>query len=128
MNKLLVLTRNLAEYERILHAMALPELEIYLPRTEKEIIDLLPHVNIFLANPPIAKKYVNQAPKLVWMQSTFAGIDSMIAADLRSDYVITNVKDTYGGAMAEYVFAYILLFEREVLENIRGQRRSPELR
>jgi phosphoglycerate dehydrogenase-like enzyme len=123
-NKLLVLSRDQTEIETKLRARNLPDLDIYAPQTEAEILKLLPEVNIFLANPPIAQNYINQAKKLVWMQSIFAGIDLMLQTNLRKDYILTNVKNVYGQIMAEYVLAYILFFEKKIHENIKWQKQN----
>ena len=120
-NTVLVLGRNQEKYRTILSEMRLPDLEIFTPDTEEQILEILPKANILLANPPIACRYINNASNLTWMQSTFTGVDLMISDKLRSDYLLTNVKDAYGDAMAEYIFAYILMFEKEVLENIEAQ-------
>jgi len=74
-----------------------------------------------LAHPGLARRYINDAVNLRWLQSTFAGVDALIGPDLRTDYILTNVKETYGAVMAEWVFAYILYFEREVRENLEAQ-------
>lgn len=118
----MVLTRDQKEFSRKLQEMDLPGLEVLAPETEKEIMAGLPGVNILLANPPIAFKYINHAKNVVWMQSVFAGVDAMMQPSLSKDYILTNVKDTYGDAMAEFVFGYILMFEKEILENLGFQR------
>ena len=121
-NKLLVLTRNQQDFKKELAKLNLPKLEIIVPKNQKEIEENIAKVNIILGNPPIVKKYLPQAENLIWLQSTFAGIDALVSDDLRRDYILTNVKDTYGEAMAEYVFGYILMLEREILENIKNQK------
>lgn len=78
-NKLLVLTRDQDEFETNLRALELPDLELYVPRSEQEIEAVLPHANILLANPLRASKYINQATNVRWMQSTFAGVDANFA-------------------------------------------------
>jgi phosphoglycerate dehydrogenase-like enzyme len=123
-NKVLILTRDQEEFENAIRAFELPELQIFAPKTEAEIEKLIPEANIFLGVPPLAQKYVNQATRLKWMQSTFSGIDALVDDKLRSDYILTNVKDTYGEIMSEYVLAYILMFEKEILENIAHQRQK----
>ncbi len=123
-NNLLVLTGEPEwdEFETTLNAFKLPDLNIIVARNESEIENNIDKCNIILANPPIAKNYINRASNLVWMQSIFAGIDALIASDLRSNYILTNVRNTYGDVMAEYVFAYILMFHKKVLENIEWQK------
>lgn len=120
-NKALVLCRDPEDFEINIQNLNLPELEVHIPRTEEEILKMIADVNIIFGNPNIACKYINQATKLKWMQSSFAGIDALNAPDLKKDYLLTIVKDTYGQVMAEYVLAYILMFERQIIENIKWQ-------
>jgi phosphoglycerate dehydrogenase-like enzyme len=121
---LLVLAREAHqdEFEHTLHSLSLPDLEIVIGRNEPMIREHIAKCTILLANPLIAKTYINEAYTLKWMQSVFAGVDSMISSDLKQDYMLTNVRDTYGEVMAEYVFGYILMFHRKIVEHIDWQR------
>jgi phosphoglycerate dehydrogenase-like enzyme len=113
-NTLLILTREQDDFHEKVKALNLPNLKILVPQNEAEIAEQIGQANIFLANPLLAYKWINKATNLEWMQSTFAGIDAINAPHLRKDYLLTNVKDTYGVVMAEYVMAYILTFHREL--------------
>ena len=121
-NTVVVLTTDQEKFQKKLEALKLSDLEIIVPKDPNSATTEVLEANIFLANPLIAKKYINEAKKVVWMQSTFAGIDAMNASDLRKDYLLTNVRDLYGEVMAEYVLSYILLFEKEILENLAFQK------
>lgn len=111
---LLTLSRDPDEFEAGLERLHLPGLQVVVPRDEKTIRDYITQADILLANPPIAAQWLDQAQNLRWVQSTFAGIDALAAPGLRRDYLLTNVKDVYGPAMAEYVFAFILGLEKEL--------------
>jgi phosphoglycerate dehydrogenase-like enzyme len=121
-NKLLILTRQQKTFLQKTQSLNLPDLEIFAPETHAEIEAILPEVNLILANPFVAKNYVNQASNLKWLQSTFAGIDALVSPNLRQDYLLTNVKDAYGRIMAEYVLSYILFFEKRTIENLTAQK------
>jgi len=121
-NIVLVLTRDQEEFAARLQSLGLPDLEILAPKNDAEILENIEKANILLGNPPMAKSYINKAKNVVWMQSSFAGVDAMNEKDLRKDYVLTNVKDTYGQPMAEYVLAYILMFEKDVLVHMNFQK------
>ena len=123
-NKLLVLTRNQQLFYQQLVAEDLPDLEIFAPESEVELITLLPECNIFLANPILAKKHISSASSLKWLQSVFTGVDALCASEMRQDYLLTNVKEVYGPIMAEYVFAYILSLKRKLIENYQNQKES----
>lgn len=122
MNKLLLVTRRQKVFAEEVKALWLPNLEIFAPEDEAGILEHIQDANIIFWNPPIAQKYINQAKNLKWMQSTFAGIDAMVHKDLKNDYTLTNVKWVYGAIMAEYVLWYILLREKEILQNIENQK------
>ncbi len=120
-NKVLVLVRDTEQYAKKLKALNLPEVDFLLPQSETEILEMAGRANILLANPTIAWKYINEVKHLKWMQSVFAGVDAMNGEGLRKDYLLTNVREVYGEPMAEYVLAYILMLEKEILET-RGEQ------
>lgn len=97
------------------------DLEIIYGRNEEIINEYLPKVNILFGNPPIIKNYINNARSVQWVQSSFAGVDALVADNLRADYILTGVKDVYGPPIAEYVFAYILGLKRQVFNNKKWQ-------
>jgi len=104
------------------------DLIVYAPESEQEIIELVPQADIILANPPLCKKYINQTKEDVRVQSTFAWVDAFMHSDLRKDYQLTNVKDTYGPIMSEYIFWYILSKEKSInhfFEKQKQKKRSP---
>jgi phosphoglycerate dehydrogenase-like enzyme len=121
-NKVLVLTRVKKSFQKKLLKLNLKNLEIIIPKNEDEIRENIGKANIILGAPPIIKDYLNEAKNLAWVQSTFAGVDSLISKELKQDYVLTNVKDTYGEMMAEYTIGYILLFKKKILQNIQNQQ------
>ncbi|MCR4325772.1 MAG: D-2-hydroxyacid dehydrogenase [Patescibacteria group bacterium] len=123
-NTVILITRDQEAFRKKLLEMKLPEMDILAPHTPEEIREQAGSANIMLANPPLAKDYINDAKGVVWMQSTYAGVDAMNAEGLRKDYTLTNVRDVFGPAMAEYAFAYILAFKKEVLENLSYQQHS----
>src|SRR3989344_385585 len=122
-NTVIVISRNQEEYERRLGALGLPDLEVLAPRDEQGIRENIGRANIMLATPPLARGYINAAKNVQWMQSTYAGVDALNAAELRKDYVLTNIRDVYGPPLAEYVFAYILAFRKELAENLAYQKK-----
>lgn len=116
-NKLLVLTREQDRALTIFESFNLKDLEIYAPQSDQEIEKLVGEVNIIYGIPALAKHYLSQAKKLQWLQSSFTGVDALICPDLRQDYVLTNIKSAFSAVIAEYVFAYILMFEKEIFAN-----------
>ncbi|MDO8576484.1 MAG: D-2-hydroxyacid dehydrogenase [bacterium] len=122
-NTVIIITRNQEEYERRIKSLALPDLEVIAPRDEQGIRENLERANIMLARPPLARDYINDAKNVKWMQSTYAGVDALNAEGLRKDYTLTNIRDVYGPPLAEYAFAYILAFRKELAENLAYQKK-----
>lgn len=72
-----------------------------------ELTEVMAEATIVLADPPLAVAHLDQFERLEWLQSTFAGVDALIGPDLRSDYVLTNVKGVFGPLISEYVIGYL---------------------
>ncbi len=101
-NKLKILTQ-LAQtdklYSKLFEDASLPGLEL---------TDNHAEANIILAAPPVLAACLNEFPHLDWVQSIYAGVDSLMAPDLRQDYQLTNVKGIFGQQISEYVLGYII--------------------
>ena len=129
-NTLLILSSNAETYKQYLEAHDFKNLTCYACSTIEEAQSYLLDANIMLADPALAKQVLakevsnqmsNQMPQLVWLQSTWAGVNALIEDDLRQDYVLTGVKGIFGELMSEYVFGYILLLERNILAHQTDQ-------
>ena len=84
--------------------------------------DKLEICNLLLAEPDLAAKVINDMPRLEWLQSTWAGVTPLMHKSLRKDYLLTGVKGIFGSLISEYVFAYILMFEKNVLAHLDAQK------
>ncbi|MDW6091579.1 D-2-hydroxyacid dehydrogenase [Vibrio rhizosphaerae] len=67
---------------------------------------------IVLAAPPLVAPVIDDFPALRWLQSTFAGVDSLVQAGRRQDYLLTNVKGIFGQSITEYVLGYMIAHYR----------------
>ncbi|MFM2482988.1 D-2-hydroxyacid dehydrogenase [Celerinatantimonas sp. YJH-8] len=67
---------------------------------------------VLIASPSDSQQLIKQMPNLGWVQSIFAGVDLLLSADLPKNYCLTNIKGIFGPLMAEYVFSYILAWQR----------------
>lgn len=123
-NKVLVMVRDAVrnEFRKDLEKLNLPDLEIIIPENEEEIIKNIWEVNILFWNPPITKKYIHLAKNLVWFQSSFAWIDSLCSPEMRKDYILTNVKETYWKEISEYIFWYLIMLEKQFLDDLKSQK------
>jgi len=113
MPKLLILSYNIDEYAKLIQQADLPNLEIVTDPAECDII---------LGEPSKIKEALPHLPKLKWAQSIYAGVEPLVQPGQRRDYVLTNARGVFGALMSEYVFGYLLLHEKKMLERIRTQQ------
>lgn len=122
MTDLLVLAPDAEEYAPVLRAEA-PKLTLRLAADADSARQFLGSVEIVLGAPALVAAIVNEAPRLRWVQSTFAGVDALTRPGLRRDYQLTGVKGVFGPLMSEYVFAWILALERRLFALHEQQQR-----
>ena len=114
MPELLVLSKHADEYCALLQAEHLPNLEIKTaPSPETEIV---------FGEPDLIRDRLDALPALAWAQSTWAGVEPLLDPGLRRDYVLTNARGVFGPLMSEFVFGYLLLQERKILQRLDAQR------
>lgn len=116
MPELLIASRHAVEYRRQLEAADLPGLVLVEAPT--------PACEIVFGEPDQVRGLLPALPALRWVQSTWAGVEPLLAPGLRRDYALTNARGVFGPLMAEYVFAYLLLHERRVLLRLEAQRQA----
>ena len=112
MPKLLILSRDKDEYRRHLEAIRLPDLELTANLNECDIV---------LGEPKLIRDALPRLPGLKWVQSIYAGVEPLVDPAQRRDYVLTNARGVFGQLMSEYVFGYLLFFEKKMLDRIRAQ-------
>lgn len=115
MNHLLILSTDAEKYAKLLAPYSLDQLTIHTATNPKLDPASLQAINLVLADPPWLVKVLPHLPKLQWVQSTYAGVNTLCAPGLRRDYQLTNVKGVFGQLISEYVFGYILALERDLL-------------
>jgi len=113
MSRLLILSRNADEYARLIESAGLPDLELTSQPEECDII---------LGEPKLIRDVLPRLSSPKWIQSIYAGVEPLVAPGQRRDYVLTNARGVFGEAMSEYVFGYILFFEKKMLERIETQQ------
>ncbi len=107
-HKLLLLTHENDRYRDLLNSCHLPELTL-LDDDPQNIME----ADIWLAQPTLAAPILSHGRKLTWMQSTIAGVDALVKPRQRKDYTLTNVSGIFGPLMSEYLFGYLLAYQRE---------------
>jgi phosphoglycerate dehydrogenase-like enzyme len=113
MPKLLILSHETDEYLKLIKQSKLPNLEIVIDHTECEII---------LGEPRLLREVLPNIPNLKWVQSMYAGVESLMEASLRRDYILTNARGVFGELMSEYVFGYLLAHEKKIFERRKAQQ------
>lgn len=114
MPHILILSSDAEAYRTILEAANLPDLII-----EKEPTEAC---EIVFGAPSSIRKILNDLPNLRWVQSMWAGIEPLLDPSLRRDYVLTNARGVFGQLMSEYVFGYLLAYERKMFHLLEMQK------
>ncbi len=117
-HKVLILSRFADQYRRLLEEAHLPGLEIV--SEEQDWAECA----IVFGEPGLIRPALGKLPGLRWVQSTFAGVDALLDPALRRDYTLTNMRGVFGGLMAEFVLAYLLLHERKILQRLEAQKQE----
>jgi len=124
MPKLAIISREYPAYKKALH-----DLQSAGEFNDVELIWADEHANgaclldieYALANPNIMSQYIEKCHNLIWLQSTWAGVNPLINKSKR-DYQLTGLKNVFGAQMREYVIAYLLYFQRRIPELITNQQ------
>ena len=118
---LLILSQHDEIYKQLIEQEVLPGLSCTAAKDPHEIIKSGDEFNIVFGEPSLISKVLNSITSIRWVQSTWAGVEPLLAPGLRQDYLLTNARNVYGQAMAEYVFGYLLMIERQVLPRWQSQ-------
>ncbi len=102
-NKIFLLSEQRDTYQTLLAEKNLPDLNI---------TDTPHDAQIVLADPPLLSQRLDDFLQLEWVQSTFAGVNTLMSPELRRDYTLTNVRGIFGSLIAEYVIGYCLTHYR----------------
>jgi phosphoglycerate dehydrogenase-like enzyme len=113
MPKLLILSYNTDEYIKLINQTNLPNLEIVTDPAECDIV---------LGEPGKIRDALPLLPNLKWAQSIYAGVEPLVDPAQRRDYILTNARGVFGSSMSEFVFGYMLFFQKRMLERIQSQQ------
>ncbi|MGF1911556.1 D-2-hydroxyacid dehydrogenase [Vibrio kasasachensis] len=105
-NKLYILTEQNDIYRDLIESLALPNLHLTTNKQEADVV---------LAAPPLLASQLDEFENLKWVQSVYAGVDSLMHHRMRQDYLLTNVKGIFGQQIAEYVLGYTIEHYRHFL-------------
>ena len=122
LNNLIILSKNADEYRSLIEAEQLPNLKIITTaiHPDQVVSDLA--CNILFGDSPLVSMVLHKIPELQWVQTTWAGVEPLLKDGLRHDYMLTNARVVFGPLMSEYVFAYLLLHERRIIQRYEAQQ------
>jgi phosphoglycerate dehydrogenase-like enzyme len=113
MPNLIILSRDADEYRALIEKANLPDLNIIGDYTKAEIV---------LGEPKVIRDALPQLSQAKWIQAIYAGVEPLVDPSQRRDYVLTNARNVFGELMSEYVFGYLLFFEKRMLDRIQAQQ------
>ena len=114
MPKLIILTHDPKEYLNLIQRADLQKLEIF--------TELNSEGDIIIGEPRMIREHLAQLPNLKWVQSIYAGVESLMDPSLRRDYILTNARGVFGELMSEYIFGYLLAHEKKIFARHQAQQ------
>jgi phosphoglycerate dehydrogenase-like enzyme len=121
-HKLLIYHSDSKIYEEIL-SKRLPQLKIHSAAHPKEALGFVEEAEIILAW-QIPDEVLKRAKRLKWFSSIGAGNEDLVKNLYLPENVTLSKATVYGEMMAEYVFAYLLYFNRNVTKHLKDQRKK----
>jgi phosphoglycerate dehydrogenase-like enzyme len=122
--QLLIVADDSALWTDAVMALASPPRRTLVVAPEKNIDTSA--VEVVVGAPPDLVALIPRCPQLRWVQSTWAGIDS-IAPFASESLQITPLKGVFGPAMTEYVMGWLLAIERNVISRASHTHWTPSL-
>jgi glyoxylate/hydroxypyruvate reductase A len=121
-HRLLIYHSDSKIYERII-SKKLPQLKIHSAARPKEALDFAKKAEIILAW-QIPNQVLKRAKRLQWFSSIGAGNENLVKNPYLPENVVLTKATVYGEMMAEYVFAYLLYFSRNVNKHLKDQKKK----
>ena len=121
-DRLLIYHADAKTYEEII-SKRLPQLKIGSASNPQEARGSVEKAEIILAW-EIPDEVLRRAKRLKWFSSIGAGNENLVKNPFLPEKVTLTKATVYGEMMAEYVFAYLLYFSRNIAKHLRDQRRK----
>jgi phosphoglycerate dehydrogenase-like enzyme len=118
--RLLIAENDHARYAELLRQQV-PELELVASARPDELREHAASCPLWLGQPDLLAVLLRQGHKPRWLQSTWAGITPLLAADLPRDYQLSRAVGIFGQVMAEYVLCHLLAHERQLFARLAAQ-------
>ncbi|WP_417703213.1 D-2-hydroxyacid dehydrogenase [Pseudomonas sp.] len=118
--RLLIAEEDHAFYaERI--RSACPELQLVAGAQLEQLRAVAGDCDLWLGQPDLLAPLLHDGARPQWLQSTWAGVTPLLAADLPRDYRLTRAVGIFGQVMAEYVLGHLLAHERRLFARLAAQ-------
>lgn len=117
---LLIAEADHALYTELLRQAA-PELLLHAGDDPVELAQWAGDCPLWLGEPDKLAALLRQGHRPQWLQSTWAGITPLLAADLPQDYRLSRAVGIFGQVMAEYVLCHLLAHERQLFARLAAQ-------
>jgi len=118
------MSSNALQYQEILERAKLPDIEILACTSLVQAALVSTDVEMVFGEPGLIRSLLPDLTNLAWVQSTWAGVEPLLAPGLRHNYLLTNIRGVFGPLMSEYVFGYILFHERRILQRLASQKKQ----
>lgn len=118
--RLLIAEAEHGRYAELLRQAA-PELELHTGDEPAELARRAGDCPLWLGQPDLLAALLRLGRKPQWLQSTWAGITPLLAADLPQDYRLSRAVGIFGQVMAEYVLCHLLAHERQLFARRAAQ-------
>jgi len=121
LHHLLILSQHFEVYKHLIEQINLPGLSILALSEPDQAIRMGEKFDMVFGEPSLVSQVLSHLPNVIWVQSSWAGVEPLLALNMRRDYILTNSRNVYGQMMCEYVFGYLLLIERRILTRWQSQ-------
>jgi len=121
-HRLLIYHSDSKIYKGII-SKGLPQLKIHSASHLEETLNFVEKVEIILSW-EIPDELLKRANRLRWFSSMAAGNEDLVKNPCLSETVTFTKATVYGEMMAEYVFAYLLYFSRNVGNHLKDQEKK----
>src|SRR5687768_8184085 len=119
--RILILSKEFVNYRNRLLSQGLVEPSSLVATLNPKDELITNSFQVVFGEPSLIKQVLPRLSDVKWVHSTWAGVEPLLAAELPRNYLLTNSRGMFGPLMSEFVFAYMLMRERKLMEKMRAQ-------
>lgn len=118
--RILIAEADHQHYAELLQQQA-PELQLVSAADPAKLHSRAADCPVWLGQPDMLAELLRSGAQPKWLQSTWAGITPLLAADLPRGYRLSRAVGIFGQVMAEYVLCHLLVHQRELFARLVAQ-------